>query len=129
MADVSLGLGSTEVLSLGSGLALDAVGEGTLLGAVGVGTGGKWQLPHSGFVGFRVRIGLAFGVLLRVAGTVVFATGSVAAAALRVSVGAGPAPSPALGVYVVVAAGGAGKVSAAAGVSCSSDPRPCTTPR
>ncbi|MFI5896042.1 hypothetical protein ACIA5D_38680 [Actinoplanes sp. NPDC051513] len=137
MAEVSLGDGLPVSLGYGESLGSPDGDAGPgVLGAVGVGTGGPSQL-HSGFVGLVVRIGLAF--LPSVAGGpagggavgagVVPATVVAPGAGRRTAAAPGPWPIPAFGVNVDVAAGGGGKVSAAAGVSFSSEPSPFTTAR
>ncbi|WP_020512157.1 hypothetical protein [Paractinoplanes globisporus] len=134
MADVSLGDGSPLSLGYGESLGpLDGEVKGDVAGAVGVGTGGKPH-AHSPFVGFVVRIGLAFLATVGSAGSgatagAVVGPGTASAAFGRVVPGrvivAGPPPIPAFGVKVEVTAGPGGNVSAAAGVWASIR----TTPR
>ncbi|MEU4236647.1 hypothetical protein [Actinoplanes sp. NPDC026619] len=134
MADVSLGETETDGAAEPEP---DADGFGDAETGAGVGTGGLAQHPVP--AGLVVRIGLAFlaGVVDSGSAAVVTAGAPVAAGSAGVrdepgratTTAAGPWPSPAFGVNVLVTAGRAGSVSAAAGVSFSSDPSPLTTPR
>jgi hypothetical protein len=121
----------SEVAALGEGdVVAGGVGEGDEVGAVGVGTGGSTQ--QIGFVGFFVRIGLAFSGALGTATTgsrsagVALITGAGRRFATAVLGVCGERPICASAVLVAAAGG---SVPAAAAPSSRIGTSPFTTTR